>query len=130
MENKKTKLGLRLFIDDIREAPEGWTLVTTVSQAISTINFHRHRIKEISFDHDISYPVVVNGVSKPYPSPENFQAVALFIKEIWGDYPGSAPKMTVHSANPVGAHEIAQILLDFDFDVSIVPYKPATRRAL
>lgn len=128
MENKKTKLGLRLFIDDIREAPEGWTLVTTVTEAIKFINRYQYEIDAISIDHDISYPVTVNGLSRPYPSPETFQAVALYIDSVYSSHMEDAPIITIHSANPVGAKQIDEILMGFTR--SIKPYEPATRRAL
>lgn len=119
---------MKLFIDDIREAPDGWVLVTTVTNAIKFINRYRYEIKEISFDHDISYPVMVNGVSRPYPSPETFQAVAYYVNSMYGSTPEDWPKIFIHSANPIGAKEISNILLGFD--ITIKPYGPATRQAL
>lgn len=117
---------MKIFIDDIRNPPDDtWTLVRTVTEAIRTINRFRYDIKVISFDHDISYPVEVNGLSRPYPSPETFQAVAYYVKQIWSDIPEDAPKIVIHSANPIGAKEIHDILPGFDR--TITPYKPANR---
>lgn len=77
---------MKLFVDDEREAPEGWDHapdVETAIRRIATIPYD-----EISLDHDAG----------PYGT---FQPVAYFISEKWQS-PVGAPIIHVHSANPVG----------------------------
>lgn len=105
---------MKLFIDDIREAPEGWTLVRNITDAIRTIAFWDKEITEISIDHDISAEVRVNGVYRPFPTDETFASVAYFIGEKYKNLENEAgnwcPKITVHSANPIGCEAIQHIL--------------------
>lgn len=116
---------MKLYIDDIRPAPEGWQQARTVTDAIRILSMFD--VEEVSLDHDISYAVEVAGTQRPFPSPENFTAVAYFLKQRYL-YPHSSqnswnvPKVTIHSANPIGAQEIELILDDFDVTVS-----PASR---
>ena len=118
---------MKLYIDDIRPAPEGWMQARTVTDAIKTIAQFGEEITEISLDHDISIPVSANGEYRPFPSPETFQAVAYFIVEYYisrRDVDGSIllrekPTITIHTANPVGGKELQAILEGFH--VTVVP---------
>lgn len=104
---------MKLFVDDIRNAPdESWTVARTVNSAIKAIAmFH---FDEISLDHDISHQVHVDELSRPYPCSETFQAVAHYIALKYNveRLPGSppVPLVTLHTSNPVGAQEMKQIL--------------------
>ena len=110
---------MKLYVDDIREAPdESWTLCKNVTEAIRCIGFWKDDIIEISLDHDISNDVRINGTYRPFPSEETFAAVAYFIGATWGkrnfdyenDTPPQQPKITAHSANPIGCEAIEFIL--------------------
>lgn len=116
---------MKLYIDDIRKAPEGWTLVTTITGAIRFIALHGAGTTEISLDHDISHKVSVGEVSRPYPCDETFQAVAYFIAEYYKRVELKTPKITLHTANPVGAETMKAILKEFD--VTIKLSKPCNR---
>ena len=70
---------MKLYIDDIRPAPDGWQQARTVTDAIRFIEQFGLEVDEISIDHDISYAVEVAGTQRPFPSPENFTAVARYI---------------------------------------------------
>ena len=116
---------MKLYIDDIRPAPENWQQARTITDAIRFIAQFSDEIKEISIDHDISYAVEVAGTQRPFPSPEDFTAVAYFIGEMWKNRPDIQPKITIHSANPVGARRIGEILSsDYNLGYEI---SPATR---
>ncbi len=104
--------GLKLYVDDIRPAPEGWQQARTVTDAIKFIANFASSIDEISLDHDISYAVEVAGTQRPFPSPENFQAVAYFIAVVYGQVE-KKPNIIIHTANPVGARELESILQAF-----------------
>lgn len=84
-------MGVRLFIDDIRDAPPGWTVVRNSRTAHIMIDGLRQqgiKIDAISFDHDIP----CNGVH------ETSRSIMLYLAE--HDYwPES---VYVHSMNPVG----------------------------
>lgn len=87
---------MKLFVDDNREAPEGWTLAKTITdacRAIATFQFD-----EISLDHDIE------GYEQ-----ENFTPVAYFIGALY-QIRHTIPKITLHTGNPVGAERMKQIL--------------------
>ncbi len=130
---------MKLYIDDIRDAPdESWTLVRTISEAIRFIDRYSHEIKEISLDHDISYEVRIEGVYRPFPSPETYQPVAHFIAEkylcrmLMQELPGNGLppwrdlKVTLHTANSVGAQNMKEILSPF-IEVEIKPMGAAHR---
>ncbi len=109
---------MRLFIDDIRNAPDDtWTVARSVTAAIRTIAMFRDSITEISLDHDISHQVTVGGLSRPYPCEETFAAVAYYIGREHLLSTGTGvddvpwwPKLTAHTSNPVGAETIEHIL--------------------
>lgn len=105
---------MRLYIDDIRPAPEGWIQARTVTDAIRFIAQFGEQITDISIDHDISYAVEVAGTQRPFPSPENFTGVARFIAEYYDARSIiEPPHVIIHTANPVGGKELEHILADF-----------------
>lgn len=112
---------MKLYIDDIRPAPEGWQQARTVTDAIKTINRFASEITDISLDHDISMAVSVGGEYRPFPSPETFQAVAYFICVMW-EHLENKPNIIIHTANPVGGAELRAILKTFPTEI-----KPASR---
>jgi len=76
----------KLWIDDLRPAPEGWQQAYTSSQAIDWLEVHWNWITEISFDHDLG-------------GDDTSRKVILWMCE--NDYPW--PRICrVHSANPPG----------------------------
>lgn len=111
MGNKRGLSEMKLWIDDIRNAPsEDWTVARTVTEAIRAIS--KFEFEEISIDHDISHQVAVGKLSRPYPCEECFCAVAYYIGEKMGNWVGKEPKIILHTSNPVGAKEMYQILID------------------
>ncbi len=114
---------MKLYVDDIRPAPEGgWQQARTVTDAIRFLAMFGEQVDEISLDHDISYAVEVAGTQRPFPSPENFTAVAYYMESFFKE---NRPKVTIHTANPVGAKEIESILKDFE--VTIAPASRVNR---
>jgi hypothetical protein len=98
---------LKLFVDDIRRAPDEWCLARTITEAIRILA--TNRVDEVSLDHDIAH--LVNGLEASYSTcPENYSAVAWYIAAMCVD---DRPKrIRIHSANPNGAKEMAAILID------------------
>lgn len=90
---------MKLWIDDIRKAPNGWTWVKSSSEAIKMLL--SHPIEEISFDHDLG------GEDTAY-------RVATLIEE--RAYNGKIPKMIwhIHSANPIGEKNIRMAMQNAD----------------
>lgn len=111
---------MKLFIDDIREAPDSsWTVVRTPSEAIRAIYHFSNDITDISFDHDAG-------------DTESFQLVAYYFGLMLQSYRlvGQVtiglpwePRVTIHSANSIAAMEIAKILKDHDVYHLIRPYE-------
>lgn len=127
---------MKLYIDDIREAPdESWTVVRNISEAINAIAMFGERITNISIDHDISYEVIVDGFYRPFPSKETFRAVARYMGEYYKSHNVSDgnihlpyPIVTIHSSNPDGAGEI-QAILEFDgIKSEYIPCPPVKRK--
>lgn len=118
---------MKLYIDDIRPAPDGWQQARTVTDAIRFLDMFGGEVTEISIDHDISYAVEVAGTQRPFPSPENFTAVARYICAAYVEDLGKLEKITVHSANPVGAREIELLLDVLDIEVVVAPASRVNR---
>lgn len=89
---------MKLFVDDERECPKGWELARDPETAIRILAT-RDDITDISLDHDAG-------------DKGTFQPVAYFIGEkfnnntFWADDLG----IVIHSANPVGAKKLRDIL--------------------
>jgi len=113
---------MKLYVDDIRPAPEGWMQARTVTEAIRTIARFGNEITDISLDHDISVAVSVGGEYRPFPSPETFQAVAYYIEAMRNFLLDWNPNIIIHTANPVGGKELEAILHGLPITVS-----PASR---
>lgn len=102
---------IKLFIDDIRKSPSGWTLARTVTEAIRILD--TQYVTECSLDHDISHQVMMEDsrhnsiMSRPYPCNETFEPVARYL----GATHFAGP-ITLHTANPAGAERMRLILLD------------------
>lgn len=94
---------IKLFVDDLRVAPEGWVCVRTITEAIRLLA--TQRVELVSLDHDIVY-VDERGQFTGKVNAENFTAVAWFIREM-----KEKPRMVyVHTSNPTGATAIQSIL--------------------
>lgn len=74
---------MRLWIDDLRPAPEGWYWAKTSAEALLVIR--TGRVKEVSFDHDLG-------------GDDTTRPVILWMSE-FGRWP---ERVYIHSANPVG----------------------------
>lgn len=123
---------MKLFIDDIRDAPNGWTLARSISEAVNIVRRYPLDITHISFDHDISIPVKVNGKLRACPSPDTFKVVAYVVADSICDESYGIREdviLTTHSANPDGRREIVQIFDDIGKVCTETPYQVAYRDA-
>ncbi|KKL92173.1 hypothetical protein LCGC14_1887340 [marine sediment metagenome] len=82
---------MKIFLDDIREAPEGWTRVHTYEEAIEGLK--TGKVEQISLDNDL-------GTEK-----EGYD-VAKWIEQQTFETNFRPPKIWVHSANPVAINNI------------------------
>lgn len=87
---------IKLFLDDVRPAPEGWMLVTNVEDA--KLVLMKYRVTHLSLDHDLGENVqsgydLVKWIEERY-----------FVQDI------RPPEMTIHSANPVGRQNMQRAI--------------------
>ena len=96
---------VKLFVDDIREAPEGWVRASTITEAIRILA--TRDVSEVSLDHDIAYQDE-RGKFTGKLHNEDFTSVAWFIREMSAQV---KPEVVyVHSSNPVAMARIGSIL--------------------
>ena len=103
---------IRLFVDDLRICPDGWTLARTNTEAIRLLA--TGHVEEISIDHDICI-LNVQNIGEPIRrrlsiGEETFMPVIYYISLM---KPEDRPKkITLHSANPVGRMRMGSLLMD------------------
>lgn len=90
---------MKLFLDDVRECPEGWVLVKTAPEAIARLA--AGEVTHLSLDHDLGDDDVAG----------TGYDVAAWIEEAVATR-GFVPPMeiSIHSANAVGRQRIAAAL--------------------
>ncbi len=90
---------IKLWLDDWRPAPAGWTLATTVADAIALLR--TGRVTHVSLDYHLI-------------GREKGHQVATFIKE--EAFAGRLPRLawTTHTSDPRGAAHMRDILFDAD----------------
>lgn len=97
---------MKLYIDDERQAPEGWRLCTTPESALFWIQSCYNslliddRITHISLDHDLGY--------EHFNGADLMQGI-YYIDKIMG-YLERDVVITSHSANPDGRKNIERII--------------------
>lgn len=104
---------MKLWVDDRREAPEGWTRVKSITEAIRALD--QFGFTDVSLDHDICHEYERRHIGNEYEQDyftteklacnENFSAVAFYI--IAADL---TPKVTIHTTNRDGALNMQAIL--------------------
>ncbi len=82
---------MKLYVDDVREVPEGWVLTRTITEAIRLLA--TMKVDEVSLDHDYLYNETYEPVAR---------YIALMPKE-------TRPKYYVHSSNPYAYNKYKQI---------------------
>ena len=86
---------MKLFVDDIRDIPEGWLCVRNYMDAIATLSLFV--VEELSLDHDLG-------------EEKTGYDIACWIEEKAITSSWVPPKIKVHSANPVGRARILQVI--------------------
>lgn len=80
---------MRVFLDDVRPAPEGWTLVGWPEEVIALLE--TGEVEELSLDHDLGDDEHGTGYD-----------VLVWIEEAVALRGFRPPVITIHSANAVG----------------------------
>lgn len=89
-------MGVKLWLDDVREAPDGWLWVRTAREALAILK--TVVVDEISLDHDLG----LDGVTAEDENGQSGYDVARYIEEMAYEGRMSRLKWSVHSSNPVG----------------------------
>ncbi len=87
---------MKLYLDDIREAPEGYIDVQSVNQAISEIKKYGDEIELLDLDHDLGDFAKDGG-----------DAICLLD---WCVEHQFFPKVILHTANPVGRANMLRLI--------------------
>jgi hypothetical protein len=84
---------MNLWIDDVREEPEGWAVARTYADAYRLLG--RFPYEVVSFDHDLG----------DEGSPTGYDLLCAIER---GDLP-CPPEIRIHSMNPVGRQRMAVV---------------------
>lgn len=96
-------MSLKLFVDDIRECPEGWHPARTLTEAVRVLA--TMPVAVVSLDHDIESQ---DYSGRRFNSMETFATVAYYLAAM---DPGDRPKKVfIHTSNPDGARRMEAIL--------------------
>lgn len=100
---------MKLFVDDLRDCPEGWELSRTATQAIRLLA--QFPIEEVSLDHDICHTMPGDKrILSPILCEETFEAVAWFIAAMPQEI---RPCVKFHTANLDGEKKMRAVLSTF-----------------
>jgi hypothetical protein len=95
---------LRIFLDDLRPAPEGWVLVKTAEECLDLLAKNKGLVSSLSLDHDLG------------DQSEDEKHGYWFVKQMVerGLY---ADVINLHTSNPVGRENMLMYLLNaIDFE--------------
>ncbi len=92
----------RVFLDDVRQAPAGWTRAYTAREAIALLA--AGDVVEISLDHDLGDEATCGT---------GYQ-VATWIEEQVAVHGFVPPKIAIHSANVVGRARMEQAIASIE----------------
>ena len=93
-----TPTPIRVWLDDVRDAPEGWTRAYTAQEAIALLE--AGGVVEISLDHDLGDETTCGT---------GYQ-VATWIEEAVATRGFVPPTIKVHSANVVGRERMQRAI--------------------
>lgn len=102
-------MGIKLWIDDVRPAPEGYVWCKSANEAKLFIRENYNKIDEISLDHDAGdyaeeggdFIEVLNEMERLSESPR-WESVYSDVFRRYNFY--------LHSANPVGVQNMRRII--------------------
>jgi hypothetical protein len=80
---------VKLWVDDVREAPPGWVRSYNSKEAIDFLKGFWEEVEDVSLDHDLG-------------GEDTGMKVLIFIEYMVAIEQYPAPIITIHSWNPVG----------------------------
>lgn len=89
---------MKVFLDDIRPVPEGWTGCRWPEEVIALLK--TGKVQALSLDHDLGHPrrtgmMVLDWLEAQVHEDPDFRV----------------PPITLHTANPVGRQNMMRVLL-------------------
>jgi hypothetical protein len=97
---------VRVYLDDVREAPEGWTRTFTPEETVELLK--TGGVEELSLDHDL-------GLDSPESERTGYTVLTWLESEIaHGRWSFPLPEITIHSANPVGRKRMEQAVASIE----------------
>jgi hypothetical protein len=111
---------MKLWVDELREAPKGWEWAHTINEAIQRLV--EEEIHELSMDYNVSLLVSI-GVGTQYEvqTDETFEPVAIFCTYA---FPPNSFPITIHSDSDEGQKRLSQIFEGWE--VTIDPAEQPT----
>lgn len=88
---------LKLWLDDERPAPKGWTWCKSGIEFIRKLYWYEGQIDEVSLDHDLG-----NKCHSGY------DILCFLEREIAEGHLKHVPKINIHTANPAGRKRMEQ----------------------
>ncbi len=96
---------MKVWIDELREAPKGWEWARTVNEAIRLLA--EEEIHEVSMDYNVSLLVSIGtGTQYEVQTDETFEPVALFITHA---FPTKSFPIEIHSDSEEGQQKLSEI---------------------
>lgn len=94
---------MKLWIDDVRPAPEGYIWIKSTNEALNFIVNHLKEIEEIALDHDAGYYAGWGG---------DYINILKELERLAHKSPATfiGYKFSIHTANPVGAANMRAII--------------------
>ena len=90
---------MRVFLDDIRDTPEGWVRAYTVPELIDIFRKYASEITELSLDHDLGSD-----------QKSGYDFMRWLESQVFANKFDSIPKIGFHTANPVGREQMELVL--------------------
>lgn len=85
---------MKVWLDDVRDAPDGWVHVRTPEEAIELLR--SGKVEEISLDHDL-------GLASDEAERTGYDVLRWLEEAVaTGAWTFPLPEIRIHSANPVG----------------------------
>lgn len=121
LEREERRKSMKLYVDDLRDCPEGYTVARTVEEALYYLR--NHKVNILSLDHDLGEDKNHNLL------PTGYDLVKTMCEERL-----RADKIYLHTDNPVGRENMYETLkgarrrgfIDQDIEIyrySITPNK-------
>lgn len=93
---------MRVYLDDVRDAPPGWVRAHTPEEVISLLQMGE--VEELSLDHDL-------GLDTPEAERSGYSVLLWLEREVGeGRWSFPLPEITIHSANPPGRERMLRAI--------------------